>query len=50
MKTFLLFAIQTMLSVSVFAQTQDISIDTDQKELQEVFDWAKQKARSFVVT
>lgn len=50
MKTFLLFALQTVLSVTVFAQKQDISIDTDHKELREIFEWAKEKARSFVVT
>ncbi|WP_418359870.1 hypothetical protein [Sphingobacterium detergens] len=50
MKAILLLALQTLFFVSLFAQKNDISIDTDHKELNEIFVWAKQKARSFVVT
>lgn len=50
MKTILLLALQSLFLISLFAQKNDISIETDHKELNDIFMWAKQKARSFVVT
>ena len=50
MKTILLLTLQTLYAVSLFAQTKDISIYTDHKALNDIFVWAKRKARSFVVT
>ncbi|WP_400261938.1 hypothetical protein ACFX5U_20520 [Sphingobacterium sp. SG20118] len=50
MKSVLLITVQTLFTLSLFAQKAPITIETDSKELAEAFDWAKEKARSFVLT